>query len=319
MEEDALKANDLLFWLSARRKGSWRVFRDAVERIDAAEADSGTNAMALRADGKFPLYQRLRLQLERLGHVEFFARTCEKRWRVAPPILAAHAVGDGNRAVLCGARSPELCQRVVRAAGSLCHETCDFPDVPQVIRISASHRAALASVATNAGICFQHDAPFAILSCLPPCDPPSGGQSQSEYPSGKDWTVKEFDAAALQWQPTDRRSAQTAQTGLFRFCISFQPPLYFLRWAGASYKVPRAVGVYVLLQRTRRRVVRYDCAARALSLPGTCQPPRLLERALVLCSGFPPSFDPATSRVTYSDVPPDIARLAADLLRQRLK
>ncbi|MGO8752918.1 MAG: hypothetical protein ACLQNE_43800 [Thermoguttaceae bacterium] len=313
-----MKANELLFWLSARRKGSWRLFRDAVERIDSTDVASDSNAMTVPADDRFPLYQRLRLDLERLGHVEFFARTGEKRWRVAPPILAGHAAGDSPRAVLCGARSPELCRRVVSATGELSPETFDFSELPQVIRVTAPDRSALASLARRAGICFQDDAPFAILSCLPPCDPPTRRQPQSEFPSGKDWTVREFDPTALRWQPADRRRAQTARTGLFQLYISFQPALFFLRWHGATYKVPRSVAVYVLLRRTRPPVVRYDAVARALSLPGVCQPPRLLERALVLCSGFPPSFEPATSRLTYSEVPPDIARLATDLLRQRL-
>ena len=142
-------------------------------------------------------------------------------------------------------------------------ETFDFSELPQVIRVTAPDRSALASLARRAGICFQDDAPFAILSCLPPCDPPTRRQPQSEFPSGKDWTVREFDPTALRWQPADRRRAQTARTGLFQLYISFQPALFFLRWHGATYKVPRSVAVYVLLRRTRPPVVRYDAVARA--------------------------------------------------------
>jgi hypothetical protein len=79
----------------------------------------------------------------------------------------------------------------------------------------------------------------------------------------------------------------------------------------------RAVALYVLLRR-RRGLLLYNAQAGTLSLPSSCRPPRLLERALVLCSGIPPSFDPATVRLTYANVPPDIALFAAELLRQGL-
>ena len=97
-----MKANELLFWLSARREGSWRQFRAAVEEIHAAENDIDGDGIT-SPDDTFPLYQQLRLDLERLAHVEFFAKGCEEGWRVAPPTLAAHPVDGGVRAVLCGA------------------------------------------------------------------------------------------------------------------------------------------------------------------------------------------------------------------------
>ena len=80
--------------------------------------------------------------------------------------------------------------------------------------------------------------------------------------------------------------------------------------------MPRAIALYVLLRRHRRDVLRYNREGAAISVPAICRPPRLLERALVLCSGLPPTYDDA--RVTYSDVPPEIARFAAELLRQPL-
>jgi hypothetical protein len=86
----------------------------------------------------------------------------------------------------------------------------------------------------------------------------------------------------------------------------------------ATYELPRAIAIYAILHRTRQRVLQYRARERSLRLPAICRPPPLLERAVVLCSGLPPSFDPPAACLTYSDVPPDIARLAADLLRQPL-
>jgi hypothetical protein len=318
LEEDAMKPNELLLWLSARREGSWQQFRAAVEELHSTESDSESDGSAIPSEGEFPLHQRLRLDLERLGHAEFFACGCEKGWRVASPTLAAHPVSGGVRAVLCGARSPALCERALQVGGKVdCEvEVLDSHDVPQVIRFVAPHISALQQVATQVGVNFQADAPLAILSHLSPCDPPSRGNEQAEFPVGADWRIREFDAASICWRATDRQRAQTARTGLFEFQL-YDRWRYFLRWKGGTFEKPRADALYALLRR-RPGLLGYDSRTRMLSLPGYCRPPQLLERALVLCSGFPPSFDPTTARLTYSDIPPDIAHFTAELLRQGL-
>lgn len=311
-----MKANELLFWLSARREGSWRQFRAVVEELHSSDNDSDPSGFTV-IDNEFWLHQRLRLGLERLAHVEFFAGGCKEGWRIAPPTLAAHPVLGGFRAVLCGARSPALRERVLRVGQELGCETLNSIDVPEVIRFVATDISALSGVASQAGILFQPDAPLTILSCLPPCAPPLRGRSHSEFPEGARWRIREFDAVALSWRLTDRHHAQSAHTGLFEFQL-YDRWRYFLRWAGGTFEMPRAIALYALLRR-KRGLLRYDAQAHKLSLPGSCRPPRLLERALVLCSGFPPSFDPTTVRLTYTDVPPDIACFAAELLRQPLR
>ena len=75
--------NELLLWLSARKEGSWPQFRGAVETLDLANTDDEEEK-----DTSLPLHQRVRFNLERLGHVEFDAAACEDGWRVVPPSLA---------------------------------------------------------------------------------------------------------------------------------------------------------------------------------------------------------------------------------------
>jgi hypothetical protein len=306
-----MKANELLLWLSARREGSWQQFRQAVEQLHSSDGEANSEN-----GDEFPLHQQLRLDLERLAHVEFFAVDCEDGWRIAPPTLATHSVLGGVRGVLCGARSPALRERVVRAAERFNVEMLDSLGVPQVIRVVAPDASALAELAAQTNLCFQQDAPLAILSHLPPCDPSLRARSPSEFPQGADWIIHKFDTTKLAWQKIERREIQAIRFGVLRFLIHFQRPRYFLRWKGATFEMPRAVALYVLLRRHRRDVLHYKREFAAISVPAICRPPRLLERALVLCSGLPPTYDDA--RVTYSDVPPEIARFAAELLRQPL-
>ncbi len=309
-----MKANELLLWLSARREGSWQQFRAVVEELHSDDRET-----CAEDNDEFPLHQQLRLDLERLAHVEFFARDCEKGWRVAPPILAAHPVPGGVRGVLCGARSPALRERVLRAADKLDCETLYSPGVPDVIRFVATDAPALTEVTSKAGVQFQPDAPLAILSYLPPCDPPLRGSKQAEFPVGIDWEIHEFDESNLAWRKAERRHAQTARVGMFRFLLRYQRPRYFLRWTRSTFELPRAIALYTLLSRSRRNLLRYDVSARTLRLPAICRPPQLLERALVLCSGLPPVYDAATASLTYSDMPREIASFAAELLRQPLR
>lgn len=318
-EEDAVKANELLLWLSARREGSWQQFRAAVEKLHSADNDSDANEITT-ADGEgFPLHQCLRLNLQCLAHAEFFADGCTEGWRVAPPIFAAHPMPAGFRAVLCGARSPTLLERVSRVTESLeCEcQTFVFDGVPKVIRLVTNDISALSEAATQVGIHFQSDAPLAILSHLPPCDPPSRSQKPSEFPVGSDWSIHKLDTTSFAWRKVERLEAEALRFGVLRF-IYFQRPRYFLRWKGMTFEMPRAVAIYVLLHSRRRHILRYNHEAASLSLPAICRPPQLLERALVLCSGIPPVYNTETARLTYADVPPDIARFTAQLLCQRL-
>ena len=93
---------------------------------------------------------------------------------------------------------------------------------------------------------------------------------------------------------------------------------YYLRWRGRNYKVPVQVGKYAVMG-TRGAGLSYDAARGILSVPAICRPPLLVERALVLCSGVLPHFDPSSGRVAYAEVPPDVARLAAQLLCQEMR
>jgi hypothetical protein len=312
-----MKANELLLWMSARREGSWQQFRAAVEELHSPEDGSELNDTGPPTSDEFRRYQRFRLDFGSLGHAEFFARECENGWRIAPPTLAAHPVPNGFRAVLCGARSPALLDRLLRTGEQLAVEVCSVRGVPDIVRFTAPEIGSLESLAIQSSIRFQPDAPLAILSHLPPCDPPPRQHPQSEFPEGAGWRIREFDPSSVRWRASERQRACIAPAGLFEFQL-YDQWRYFLRRGGRTYKMPRAIAVYVLLRRHRRRLLRYDSETRTLSLPGACRPPRLLERGLVLCSGLPPTFDPATSHLTYADIPPDIARFAAELLRQPL-
>lgn len=302
--------------MSARREGSWQQFRAAVEElhigvgdVTGAEADDAPDQFAL------PLYQTLRLNLQRLGHAEFFAGADGAEWRVTPPSLAVTPSARGWLGVLAGARSPKILERVHAVGRSAKLQTFSFPACPDQFLFAADELDALVAVAEHAGLILQRDAPAALLTCLPSIDDPAV-RYQVPLPFGAEWRVDRFSSDDLRWRSAAREYAARTSYGLFRFSLRHQRYMLFCA-RGTAFRIPGQVGKYLVLRRHRRQVLRYDTQKRMLSVPASCRPPFLIERALVLCSGSPPSYGGGI--LQYTEIAENIAATAAALLRQELR
>lgn len=318
-----MSANSLLLWMSARCRGSWAQFRAAVEELHLGadpevegEGDNTPDQFAL------PLYQTLRFNLQRVGHAEFFAGAGEgAEWRVTPPAMAITRQPRGWHGIVVGARSLSLIVRLRSAAAGHGAEfrVLALASYPDQLLITAETRDTLAATAEAAGFFFQDDAPAALLTSLPPVDD-SRVRKQTDLPFGSDWRIDRFSPDDLVWRSATLGDARTASAGLFRFSLRHQRHVLFCR-SGAALRVPGQVGKYLVLRRHRRQVLRYDTRDRTLSMPASCRPPFLIERALILCSGSPPSYVGGGLRggsLLYTEIPGDIAAIAAALLRQEL-
>ena len=313
-----MSANNLLLWMSARLGGSWQQFRAAVEELhlDNGEAadfdDEAVDATAL------PLYQVLRLNLQRFGHVEFFSGAGDYQWQVTPPCLAVTQTVHGWKGVLVGARSQKLMQRIHAYIGQALLETCVFPGCPDQLIFSSSDSGELSAVAERVGIRLQMDAPAALLCSTPAIDDPNI-RRVSPIPFGADWKIHRFFSEELRWRSSSSAEATSASYGLFRFALRHREEL-LLCVNGSAFQMPGQVGKYLVLRRRRRQVLTYVVADRTLSVPAVCRPPFLIERALLLCSGSQPSQSRKNNRIilSYADIPENIAASTATLLRQEL-
>jgi hypothetical protein len=316
LEEDAVRINELILWLSARVQGSWEQFKAAVEELHLPDDEQADLPEEDSRQGGLPLHQELRFMLERLGHVEFFAAGCEGGWRIAPPVWAALGAADAPSAVLCGARTLPLLARVRSAKASPAELHVDEDAAaPSIFRLTASSREELLSAAVATGIAVQLDAPRAMLCAQPRvCD---AYEEIADLPLGRDWIVEQFNAESLRWKPSSREQGRSARDGLFRFRLPYQRR-HFLRRRGHSYEMEGAAAKYALLHRARCHVFRYVPTSKACVVPATCRPPTLIERALILCSGRLPMFEASGATLTYGSVSADIARLAARLLDQEI-
>lgn len=318
-----MSANSLLLWMSARRQGSWAQFRAAVEELHLGtdvEVD-GENDDALEPFA-LPLYQTLRFNFQRVGHAEFFAGAgVDGDWRVTPPAVAVTQHACGWLGVVAGARSLTLTERLrAAAAGQAANlQTLALPAYPDQILITASTHGTLAAVARRAGLLLQDGAPAALLASLPPVDDPCV-RYQTQLPFGSEWKIDRFFPEDLVWRSATLDGARAASGGLFRFSLRHQRHVLFCM-RGTASRIPGQVGKYLVLRRRRLQVLRYDSHNRMLSVPASCRPPFLIERALILCSGSPPSYEggPRGGALRYAEISKDIARIAAALLRQELR
>jgi hypothetical protein len=314
-----MSANNLLLFLSARGEGSWQQFRAAVEELHLLETEGGSKAQEKDGDdaGGLPLHQLLRLNLQRLGHVEFFAGASESDWRTSPPAIAMTRQRHGWLGVLAGARSPSLMRRVQKEAATVKIETLPFPAAPDQFRIIADDQSALAALAGRTDLLLQEDAPLAILASLTTVDNLSLFR-ETELPIGNEWVIDQFSTRTLTWRAASREIAGAAALGLFRFSLRHRRHM-LLRVKGRTFEVPGQVGKFIALRHNRRKVFGYEACDEVLSVPAGCRPPFLVERALILCSGKLPSYDPDSGKLRYYDVNKTTAELACGLLRQELR
>jgi hypothetical protein len=309
-----MSANKLLLWMSARGEGSWQQFRAAVEELHFEQSESEAQSIGDDDFGDLPLYQILRLNLQRLGHAEFFAGAGGKDWRVTPPSLAATGTDGAWRGILAGARSPKLLGRVCAAVPASQLKIIPCPSWPDQVAVHAADLAELAAIAQRAQLLFQPHAPTAILASLPAIDDPAVRRI-AELPIGADWNIERFSTSVRGWRPSSRNDADSTRGALFRFSFGYRRLVLFCS-RGRAYQIPAQVGKYLALKIRRRRVLTYEESTRQLSMPASCRPPFLIERALILCSGSPPILDPMSTRLSYGEVTRPIADLTFTLLRQ---
>lgn len=308
MNDDAL-----LLWMSAKGSGSWQQFRSAVEQLNLASDGSEHED----AGSELPVYQLLRLNLERLAHAEFVWDQAVPGWRVCPPTLAVTETESGWLGILTGARSVATLERLSAACGPCAMSTRTFAMTPIARTISATSKEAISAVAERANIDLQLDAPKSILRCLPTLD---ATLDPTDRPFGKDWRVERFSTRALKWKPSDMAHSLSASAGLFRYTFGYRRLCVFVS-GGKAFSVNPQVGKFLNLRRRGKSILRYDPERLELTFPASCRPPILIERALVLSSGRLPSEtrDSGGLSLAYSCISPMIASLAAARLCQDLR
>lgn len=264
----------------------WMSFRQSGKAADL------TDVLAGGTDGR-----RLVDSLVTLGHVE---RITADAWRVAPPVIAGLAPELGATAVLCGARTPALLERLEQAAevsGAKVNRVAQ-ENLPSVITITAAAQTALVETAKKAKLPHIADAGFKLLACTP---------SIREWPrtpfpmvQGKVDTVRRFSSSSMGWITSSLEEATSARKGFFRIKRDWDWVSLIKSSAAEAALIDDRAGR--LAASAKSRTVGWLREGGILTLPAQLYPPSIMARGLVLCSGNIPQFNREKRQISFAGV-----------------
>lgn len=313
-------ADQLLWALSGHRGLDWAHFRGAFEELFAdylADDDADRPEVARFSAA---------LMLDALGHAEAYLSAAPWRIVAAPPVLAELPLPGLPRAVLCGARTPSTAGDVRQAVATVGSQLRLIETQPQnslaptVIEFVADSTEQLERLATALNI--RRAAYPAALAIA------AASAGVNEYVAQLEWSTTP--------EPNWKRSVFDPRTGRFGFAhrdipdprlVRYEHPIAgrrFKLWRGdRSAAVELLWGRYAVLAELQISIVRYDDLTVTALVPRAAPLPRLLARALTLCSGHPSISDPAgdtrnTRYDRFAGVPPDLFNLAVSKLGQNL-
>lgn len=278
-----MKWDPLIHWMSHVGEGSWASFKRMVVAHCGANDDVAAEV------------RRVRIRLSDLGYAEFFVGD-SGRWRVFRPLLAA--TESGRKALLCGARTPELV-RAIRAAARDCCEVYElaidglFTSVHVVGNVQG--------VAAAVGIDFEADIALRLATDLVPL----GDLITRAQPRARprNWISKSFDFRELRWVDGDKPNTVLELTS------RYQERLYLLQRGDDLISLPKREALYAAAAARSARLARYEPSTRELSVPIITPLPEPFARAACVAGGRPSVVK--NGAIVYEEVP---VRLATVLL-----
>ena len=280
----------LLFALTAWREVSLVQFRRLFDRTYVPCLVPGDTAT----------YSPLRYQqshaaaiLDALGHCDMDATHDPPRIVAAPQVLAGLPSAGLPRAVLCGGRGPDTVREVERAVKgngalriSVASQAGLVPYAPRRIEIQGNTVAELESVARDLGMIAGWPSPANSLI--------GASENLREYLDTLAWTQRpELDWPREDFDPERLRFVESrnwdGDVRLSRYQDPVRKQFIHWLWRGVlSTQVSSEWGRWAILNTLGRQVLEYQPANGLLSIPGSLRLPRLVARALVLCSGWVP-------------------------------
>lgn len=280
----------LLHYMSALRSGSWQSFKAAVPLATQSHQE----------DQPPWLPSVLAENLSALGHIEFAFDT-DLSWTVSPAVLAGRTGAGHAAAALCGNRTSVVMDGLRQAADRFGVKflTSEQDRAPSAVIVECGAEGQLEQLASSVGVEYLPRAGWRLARCLPTLASYLRAAPAVPVPSG--FPAYRFDEVALEWQPVEA----VDRAGSYRF-DTYRPEHRVIA-RNVAKKVSRSIAVYHALALAHARVLEYDSDRGELILPPEARPPVLYARALVLCSGQVPVWDSARRRLSYRDIPADVA------------
>ncbi len=269
--------------------------------------------------------------LDSLGHCEFDYE--RRKVYVCPPLLVALPTYGLPKAVLTGARSPDLVSALNQAAKDkrastrlTCLHQKGYPVMPDAITLESKDSETISEIAETLKITYNpRPAAWQLINYA------SGlaeivGSYDFEERAELNWQRRVFSTKSLQFQ---KQTEKQGETRLVEYINPVNQQMVHWLWKGTlAAEVDRDWGRYMSLANNDVNVLIYDMSHNRISVPEFVPLPRLFARSLALCSGLAPARAtigpqnklgfPSHLRVNiFSEVPPKIADLLCSKLSQK--
>ncbi|MCC3405983.1 MAG: hypothetical protein JGK17_10400 [Microcoleus sp. PH2017_10_PVI_O_A] len=321
----------LLYVISAQGKVSWENFKKYFEQLSGfktGEIEENTEKKSL----KYPRFETMRA-LNSLGHCDwdFSGDRSKSEVYAAPPVLVRLPCAGFPQAILAGARSPVTIAQLSEACQSVGHhiklevteQSSELGLIPKRVALQAEDVGELRAIGNLLKIPFiETPSAWSLLHFAASIDDYLATLEWSKEPE-LNWQSKTFDPISLQFQSikeTDRaiRLSQYSHP-------SRNIKVYYLWQDGMCAEIDLDWGRYAVLKALRRNVLIYDKRRFTMAVPASANLPRLLERALTLCSGCAAKYEKMPRVLPqiqgfnlFSAIPPQIAEITAAKLGHTL-
>lgn len=302
--------DSLLYVLSGRPEMKWAEFKRVVACLRAQEASS-ESAMSLAS--------RVARLLDALGHIEFVNRNGTLSINTCPPSLVRLPNAD-VRAVLAGSRSPAFLESVSQIAANLGiavsltpHEGVLGSILPCAAFFTSGDARAMEELATAAHLAYSAEPPSAALAQF--------AASLADVSASWKWRSE----ADLNWE----KSYLDPETGQFRRdptqhairMVRYKDPkkTTFRYWVWNELKnceVDRDWGRLWVLNKLSYPVFFFNRADHTFIQPENIALPKILARAIFLCSGESPII--SRPRAVHRNVPRSVALVVTGKVGQLL-
>jgi len=317
------QGEQLLYVVSAKQQMSWAEFKSAADTLLLGES-TGT------VDWPYVRHRILRI-IDCLGHCDFTFGDHGGTIYAAPPSLIRLPTGSKAVAILAGSRSPESFEKLVRRQEKHSSLIVDREDqkgrfgctIPSRISVTGPTETEIARFAEEVSLPFEGTPPaWKFVHCGADLDSYLNGVIWTEGPE-LNWRRKDFDPEYCRFRDD---STTTELLRLSRYSDPIRNISRFRLWKHNSWaSVDPDWGRYAVLREHGFDVLFYDRKHHIMLIPSTAPLPRLLERALGLCSGLAPLFltsgKQSSTKRTYDAfkvVPQSIAELICERVGQEL-
>jgi hypothetical protein len=310
----------LLYVISAKHRISWAVFKRAFDSLAPEEIAKYDNTGAAR--------RAVLDSFDGLGHCDPISDGDGLSVASTPSFLVRLPTVR-TIAVLAGSRSPESIDWLRRSADKFgvtveakpqCGEFSSF--IPQRVVASAETDAVMAAYSESIGVLFGKTPPawsFAQLSAG--LDDIVRGLKWEKTPQ-LNWRMADFDP---EYNCFRQPVVERAEFRLTRYLDPTRNIFRYYIWNGDSCTgIDPEWGRYFVLQKTGFSALYFDRGSNFFAIPKTVPLPRLLRRAITLCSGSIGQRLPSCSAtsnldfVVFQSVPTTIAELVAKKVGQDL-